>query len=389
MATRLQKKLVTVSLAIMLTSTAWSEEVLNDVVVIEGGSSAIATDWVDNDIALVGHTFGESVCTNGNCTGCNTCKQTCCEAPCRPVKCNPPWWAHRTGVFGEYLYLRPGDADVVYAIEQNDATNNSFPTGPVGSTAIDFQSGFRGGFVLANTCTTSLVATYTSWEGNATDRLTRNGTNILHSEILHPSTQTTGANSLQESASQSMSFDMIDGVYRHKLFCTKSTIFNWSGGFRYGQLEQQFQNQQEVSVATGLVNVGTDIDFNGFGLLMGLDAERRSCKTGMLCFTRGMASFLGGEWTGSYRQNNTQVGGGIVANDFEEFRISPVLETELGIGWQNCSGCVRATVGYMASWWTNAMSTSGYIDGVRAGQFTDLSDTIGFIGVTSRLEVRF
>ena len=360
MATRLLKKLVTVSLAIMLTSTTGAEEVLDDVVVIQGGSSAIASDWVDNDIALVGHSFGESVCTSGNCTSCDTCKQSCCDTPCRPVKCNPPWWAHRTGVFGEYLYLRPGDSDVVYTVEQNDAVFNRFPTGPIGNTAIDFESGFRGGFVLANTCTTSLVATYSSWEGGTTDNISRTGLNILNPRVIHPSTVNAGTNSLQDTATSNMSFDVLDGVYRHKLFCTKSTIFNWSGGFRYGQLEQQFEYRQLQSVAVGQANlVGTDIDFNGFGILMGLDAERRSCKSGMLCFTRGMASFLGGDWTGTYRQVNTITGNTDAANDFEEFRISPVLEAELGIGWQSDSGCIRATAGYLATWWTNAMSTSG------------------------------
>ena len=31
--------------------------------------------------------------------------------------CPLPWWAHRTGAFGEYLYLTAGSSDLIYAVE--------------------------------------------------------------------------------------------------------------------------------------------------------------------------------------------------------------------------------------------------------------------------------
>ncbi|QDV55946.1 Lpg1974 family pore-forming outer membrane protein [Rosistilla oblonga] len=329
-----------------------------------------------------------SMCCDGNCDSCDICQTSPCDDGFADALCTPPWWAHRTGVFGEFLYLRPGNTDTVYAIEQNDATAGAFPTGPIGTTAVDFSAGFRVGAMLANTYTTSLVVAYTHWEGDTQDSIARNGTNVLNSQIIHPSTFTTGGNSLQSSASSSISFDQIDGIYRHKLFCTDTTIFNWSGGFRYGQMEQGLLAQQDISVATGLVTVDTDIDFNGFGLLMGIDAERRSCKTGMLCYTKGVASFLGGEWTGTYRQSN-QFGGGVVANQYEDFRITPVLEAGLGVGWQSDSGCIRATAGYTATCWYNALSTRSYVDAVRSGSYVDVDESIAFVGLTSQLEFRF
>ncbi|WP_417745623.1 Lpg1974 family pore-forming outer membrane protein [Rosistilla oblonga] len=322
------------------------------------------------------------------CAECTQCDSQGCDGCCATQECRSPWWAHRSGLFGEFLYLRPGDSDIVYSIEQNDTTVNAFPTGPLGIAAIDASPGYRVGFSLASSQTSSLVASYTHWDGNTQDRLVRNNANVLNSQIIHPSTFTTGGNSLQSSAATSIEFDLIDAVYRHKLICTDTTIFYWSGGFRYGTIEQSLLAQQEISVATGLVTVDTDVDFNGFGILLGCDAERRSCQSGMLCYSKGAASFLGGEWTGDYRQSN-QFTGGIVANQYEDFRISPVLETELGIGWQSESGCVRATAGYMASWWCNAVSTREYVDGVRRGNYLEIDDTIAFIGLTTRLEVRY
>ncbi|QDV69417.1 hypothetical protein Poly24_31330 [Rosistilla carotiformis] len=291
-------------------------------------------------------------------------------------------------MFGEFLYLRPADTDIVYSIEQNDTTANAFPTGPTGIAAVDMSPGYRVGFALASSTTSSLVASYTHWDGDTQDRLTRNQANVLNSQIIHPSTFTTGGNALQSTAATELRFDLIDAVYRQTLICTESTAFHWSGGFRFGSMEQSLHAQQEISTATGLVTVDTDIDFNGFGLLLGLDAERRSGKSGMLCYSKGMASFLGGEWTGDYRQSN-QFNGGMVANQYEDFRITPVLETELGIGWQSDSGCFRATVGYLASWWCNSLSTRSYVEGVRQGSYLDLDESIAFIGLSSRVEVRY
>ena len=373
-------RLAGVLLATTVAIQANAQDVLDSVVVIPGGSDSRVSRIADDFEVVSGD-------------GIEQVGYDMCQA-CRPEGCGPPWWAHRTGVFGDFLLLRPSNTDVLYAVEQNDVVANSFPTGPTGITQIGANAGYRVGFVLANTNTTSLVASFTHWEGNTSDRITRNGTNVLVSQIIHPSPQvvgppSAGATSLQTRGEASMEFSSIDAAYRHKLFCTDTTIFNWSGGFRYASMEQSFREQQEVAVATGLVNAVTDIDFDGFGFTFGLDAERRSYKTGMLCYTKGAAAFLGGEWTGSYRQTN-QLGGGVIANDFEDFRITPVFETELGVGWQNDSGCIRATCGYMAQFWCNAMNTRAYVDGVRTSQFVNnLDETIGFIGLTSRLEVRF
>ena len=87
-------------------------------------------------------TMGTSLCT--------TCPGTCC--------CCPP---KRIGVFADALYLRLGNADLTYAVEQTGCDPLlSSPTGQVGRVAPDFELGYRIGFEAA-TCNGGVIrATY-------------------------------------------------------------------------------------------------------------------------------------------------------------------------------------------------------------------------------------
>ena len=303
------------------------------------------------------------------------------------VRC-APWWAHRHGAWGEVLWLRPGDTDVVYAIEQDDSVPGAFPTGLVGRANIDDNAGYRVGFSLASSERSSLVASYSNWKSSTQDSVTARAGNFLNSEVIHPSTTTVAAQSLASSARSGIDFQLVDVAYRHLLVGTKTSAINWSGGFRYGNLEQDFVSQQNVGAPNGLTTVGTDLDFEGFGLTLGLEAESRSCKTGLLIYGRGLSSFLGGDWKGTYRQTS-QFGGGVVANEYEEYRVTPVTELELGFGWQSDNGRVRATIGYLTSAWFNSVSTRDYLEAVRNNDYNNVDETITFDGMTSRIELRF
>lgn len=331
----------------------------------------------------LGH--GESVGTQLSLSdhgACGTCSMPVANCCCTP------WWAHRTGIWGEFLLLRPGSSDLTYAVEQDDVVADSFPTGPVAIAGIDEEAGFRVGFSVAHSDCTSLVASYTRWDGDTESSLLANPGNVLNSTIIHPSTATTGATALSAASSQEMSFQLADIGYRHLIRATDATALNWTAGLRYGNLEQQMRAEQTNSVATGLTTVDTDIDFDGFGLMLGLDGERRSHRSGLLCYGRGLASFLAGEWDANYTQVN-QFGGGVVANQIEDFRVTPVLEVEIGLGWQSRCGRLRATTGWMTSAWYDSLSTRSYVDAVRSGATGDIGETITFTGLTSRVELRF
>jgi len=311
------------------------------------------------------------------------------EMPCEElVSCEIPWWAHRSGVWGELLYIRPGSTDIVYAIEQNDVVDNAFPTGPVGDVAIQGAMGFRVGFGVCLSECSSLVASYSYWSGDDSQQITRMGDNVLLSEIIHPSTITSGSQSLQANAAYDISFNTADLAHRSLIVGDDTFALNWSAGLRYGNLQQQFQHQQTISTATGLVTVDSKIDFDGFGLMFGVDGMTYSYRTGFYSYGKAMISMLAGEWKGAFRQQN-QFPGGIVANNYEDFRITPQGELEVGLGWQNCSGNLRLSVGYLATGWFDSVTTRSYVDAVHAGNYTNVGETLTFSGLVTRVEFAF
>lgn len=343
-------------------------------------------DAIENEISQVG-CLGDIGLSNSSCFGCGNQKNNCC--------CSP-WWAHRTGATAEFLVLRPGDTDIIYDIEFDNVhpTNplaGTFPTGPVGRVNIDEESGYRFGFQLADSDHASLVGTYTRFSGGSTSETEADlaNNNVLISQIIHPSPFTTGGASQRSTATYEIEFQLIDLAYRRKWKASNTHVINWFAGFRYGNLEQELRYRQLDGVATGLVGVDTDVDFNGFGMLFGLDGARRNPCSGLMIYGRGLTSFLAGNWDGEYVQTNLQTGGGIVANEYEDYRVTPVTELELGFGWQSDCGNYRATIGYLTSAWFNAVSTRDYIDSVRSTDYIDLDETITFSGLTVGVEASF
>ncbi|MCG8652446.1 MAG: Lpg1974 family pore-forming outer membrane protein [Pirellulales bacterium] len=356
----------------------------------QGFEDDFAQEWVsleddETAIQLVG-----GLSSNGS--GCDSCDGLGCDSCCGPEKCCKPWWAHRRGVMGQWLYLRPGNTDIIYTIEQNNTAppNLGFPTGPVGFNAIDTSSGVRAGFTLPASDCTSLVVTFSHWEGDDQDRIIANGGNILVSEILHPSRQAVGvgAAGLDESATYGMDFQLVDVAYRHLWKRSDRYAINWKAGLKYGNMEQEFRFDQNNAVAVGLFSVESDIDFDGFGLMAGLDFERYSCNTGLSIYGSAVGSALAGEWNADYI-DIPQLGGGQVANDYKDFRVTPLLELELGLAWQSKCGRARVNAGYMTSAWYDSLSSRAYIDAVRLGRYIDVGETITFSGLVLGGELRF
>lgn len=302
--------------------------------------------------------------------------------------CPDPWWAHRNAAYGEFLYLNAGSSDLVHAIEFTGPTANDSPTGPVGIINNDPEAGFRVGAALAASDCSSLNLGYTYWSGSEANTINARGGNVLHSQVLHPSLFTTGAGSQQATAVHDIDFQLVDLNYRHLWKRTQNSVINWTAGVRYGNMEQNLIARQTFQVPTGLTTVATDIDFDGFGIHGGLDMERYSCETGLFIYGKGMASLMAGQWNGSYRETN-QIGQELVANDFEDFHATPILEGELGLGWMNNGGHIRLQMGYMMSGWYEAVSTRGYVDSVRANDLLDIGETLTFSGLTTRLTVMF
>jgi Legionella pneumophila major outer membrane protein precursor len=317
----------------------------------------------------------------------NSASSTCCDSVgCEPVCCLP-WWAHRNGAFGEFLLLSAGNSDIMYAREETDPLLQGTPTGPTGILQDTASAGFRVGVNIARDNCSSIFGAFTQWEGGSSSSITANGANILNPVLLHPSLLTTGSTAVSAIANQYIRFRFADMGYRRVYSSGTNHVINWSTGLRYGKLEQKLNTSQTVSVATGLTNMITGVDYDGFGLLAGLDAERQSQETGLLVYGKVGASMMAGNWRARSRQTN-QFGGGVAANNYRDFRLSPILESELGAGWQSESGGLRLTAGFLASGWFNAISTRDYIQSFNEGNFVDMNDTVTFSGLTAKIELR-
>lgn len=310
---------------------------------------------------------------------------------CSPATgCRPALHQHSSGVFAEALFLRPGNVDVVYATEQtsSDPTLAS-PTGPVGRTNIDHGSGFRIGAGWALQGDASVVGTYTWLESDTEDTITAVPGNVLNFEIGHPSVETSGDASQGAAARYDLDFQLADLDYRALLGGNRDAALNYTVGLRYAHLAQDFSASQEIFSGDGLTTASSGIDFDGFGIRFGLDGMKRRAGTGLLLYANGHANFVGGEFKANFTQTNQFGGTAVIRNEFEDYRIVTILDTELGIGWENATGCFRVTSGYLISGWFNTLSTTSYIDGVQAGSYGDLSETLTFDGLVSRIEWRY
>ena len=74
---------------------------------------------------------------------------------------------------------------------------------------------------------------------------------------------------------------------------------------------------------------------------------------------------------------------------FNDDRVIPVLEAELGVGWQSCCGKYRVSCGYYFASWFNAITTQSTISSLQQNRFEDIDQTITFDGLTARAEIRF
>lgn len=307
-----------------------------------------------------------------------------CEPCCRPLK------THCLGIFGEVLYLRPGNMDIVYTVEQNGTDPmTATPTGPRGITQPDLEAGFRVGFALPLSECASLVASYTWYQSDTRDAITAAPGTVLGSRVTHPNVANTGSSANSASAKFDLDFQFVDLDYHRQLAGDCNWAVNYTAGLRYARLVQEFEAQQLTGVGTGLATVTTDIDFDGLGIRLGLDGERHSSVTGLFIYGNGFANVLAGEYQARYLQTHQLDPTANIGVQQGDYRLSTVLQTELGVGWQSCAGRVRGTIGYQGIGWHNALLTGAFIDNLGNMQLTETNDNfLTFNGAVARIEFR-
>lgn len=329
----------------------------------------------------------------GGCTGgCGGgCGSQGCQMPCGDG-CSGGLWQHRSGLFGEYLYLRPTGVDMAYGFQQNGIGGaGTVPNGSVGVLHPDYSSGFRVGGSAALDCYSSFVATFTTFDSPSASSLTApagvGGT--VESLVLHPGSVNAGSTATSIAATYGINFKMATFDYRHLLIGSQCYAVNYSVGLAYGHLGQNFQSTGSFAPPIGVIQNTTAIHYDGGGLRYGLDFQRQLGRGGFSIYGKTFVDILFGEFDATYSQVNTTTTAVQALSSWRNDRVLPILETELGLAWTGRSQHVRISAGYYNAFWFNAVTTPQYVQAVQTANYTNLGQTIAFDGLVARLDVRF
>ncbi len=333
----------------------------------------------------------DACCDLGGQGCCDSCCDTCCSSCC----CCPPWWAHRNSVFGEFLYLQPTDADVTHAQQQNGIGGaGTVPFGQIGVAGLDYEPGFRVGGALCLSNCSSIFGSYTFFESNEFDTLLPpvipGGGGAVGSLVHHPGAALTASVGPVNSA-YDIDFQLADVGYRRVWRSGPCQVINWSVGARYGHLDQRFlQSGVFGGGAGGQIDTLTDINFDGGGLLFGLDGERRFGGSGMSVYGKINVSPMTGRFHADYSMLNVSTTTQLALADWQDDRITTLLDYEAGLAYTfGACDCIRVSTGYTVFHWFNAVTTDSFINGVRANNYEDISGPLSFSGLVTRAEVRW
>jgi len=295
--------------------------------------------------------------------------------------------AHRSGIIGEFLYLHPGNIDVPYATPMDGMGPTAVPTGPSCMASPTYQPGFRLGLNANLTDASSLSANYWFYQGQSThSRTLSGGSGFLNADLVHPNTTSVAVDSLSARADYDMDFDIIDLQYRTTLR-EEAYLMYLTFGARYARLDEDFHARYSM---LGTTHVVSDIGFDGLGPRLGLEIEK-ALDGDFHMYVRGGASLLLGNFNANYRQTNIFSGTQATAG-FDDNRLVPVTELELGLGWTSATETFRFAAGYYIGSWFNTVTTGSFIGGVQDGTLYSvggLGDTLIFDGLVARIEVRY
>ena len=328
--------------------------------------------------------IGEGDCMSPDCSPmacppCDYCEQECCVCPRRCLTFSV-----------EYLLLRPSNADVAYASEVDGPDNADPPqgiqVGPMGVVGPGYRSGYRAGFTVPFGMCARIGASFTDFTGGDNDTVTRadNATTVIRPLVTHPLAENAASDWDTATAEQAVRLRMLDVDYILDLQPSCQHEMALFVGPRFGQLKQRFRSE---FAGLGFRNVGTDIDFDGGGVGLGLDLKRLSACRRWVIYGRGEASFLVGDFNGRYEQIS-DADPNEVFTTWSAARIVPVLNLGVGIGWRGPCDRLRFDAGYRVGAWYNVVPTDGFITAVHANDFDSVSDDILFDGVHAALTLR-
>ena len=307
----------------------------------------------------------------------------CCPPPSCPEYC----WQ----VFGDFLWLDPRNAEVVYAIPINGAIVPPDGVAPVqtGPAAIVDPSrgiGFRAGLSRSLGSGSRVGASYMHLRSGTSHAIAVTPPEVLKALVVHPGFEAGDTNYLAANAHLDIDLDMIDLDYRGMLACDQQTTLEYLLGLRLASLRQALQANFDNGVR--IERVATEIDFEGIGVRAGVEGERRSECYGWMVYGRASAGLLCGRFDADYLP--TDLFAGTVANTgWDADRLVPTLDAEFGVGWIGPRDHCRLSAGYMFAAWYNVAMNGEFIDAVRTNRFSGMRDTLIFDGLVGRAEFRF
>jgi len=327
---------------------------------------------------------------NHGCAG--PCCETACCCPPGCCTCCCPWacQTHTWRYFGEFLFIRPRDSEVPFAVGIDGPIvpppdNNPIQITPVAIVDLEYEPAGRVGVSRALDACSDLGATYTHYESTVWNDLSITAPDVIRSLVSHPSSLSASTDFLYARGDYGIDFQMVDLDYRRMFRCGELYSMRYLAGARYAHLTQDFEAYFE---SLGTETVTTGIEFHGAGLRVGWEGERHSSRCGLMIYGRAMASFLAGEFRAEYLQEESY-DPTVVDTAWKAGRIVTILDLELGAGWESPCKRYRFTAGYIMSGWFNTVKTDEWIGAVQSNEFGGLGDTLTFEGLTARAEFRF
>jgi len=336
----------------------------------------------------------EQACASGQCGGiadtgyCDPgCDTGCCETD---PGCSVPRWT----AYGEFLYIRPRSAEVAYAVPMNGPIVAP-PAPPIqigryGIVDFDYEPAFRVGMSCATDCWSSLGVQYTHFESHTDDTITTDAPFVIRSLVSHPRTWNAASDGLDARATLDVDFQLMDLEYRGVWLCSERGSLSYLIGASYARLDQDFSSVFGVLSNTLVLS---SVNFDGGGVRLGLEGERRICGSGLMVYGKAAARVLGGTFRAEYFQGTLPADPIQVDAAWRAGRLVSILEMETGVGWTSCNGCLRLTGGYMVNAWLNVVKTADWIQAVQTDDLGRLDDAVDnvitFDGFVARAELRY
>jgi hypothetical protein len=320
----------------------------------------------------------------------------CCGDPCSRATsaCCDPWQ-----VSVGSLYLRPRNAEVTFGVptEADTLVGVTVPLqlGPMGVVDGRYDPGFTVGFGRALTECSSVGLTYSHFNGSSSAEMHVTDPQQIFPMVLHPSVLDTDPFYQDAVGQQNINFRILDAEFRSVFAAGCYYDLAFVGGARYVNLRQSASFGFFTTDGTGVGDetLFTHINFDGGGVRLGLEGERRAANSGLLLYGKTAASFVAGEFRADFleaRGNGVAAPAtAIVDTSWRAGRVVSILDLELGAGWASPGGRLRLTGGYMVSGWFNVVKTADWIRAVQTNNLVGLSDTISFDGLVGRVELRF